>query len=87
MPASFWSTRDGTNYSETNPNPNVTNAVNALEPECPMIPNSEIPGPLPKMRCHDSECQEYLFGGNEPLNATMEKQCYIIENQSSWVKQ
>jgi len=75
--ASFWSTRDATNYSET------------IQPgeECPMLPSSEVPGPLPKMRCHDPACQEYLFNSSSGnLNATMEKQCYITENKSSWTK-
>jgi len=68
FPISFWSTRDATNYSET-----------TETEDCPMLlSSSDIPKPLPKMRCHEPECQEYLFNSSEnaAINKTMEKKCY-----------
>jgi hypothetical protein len=58
-------------------NSNYTNAIKALEgKECPMLPSSETIAPVQQMRCHDPECQVYLFAGNQTTNATMEKKCW-----------
>jgi hypothetical protein len=65
FPISFWSTRDATNYSEVGTE------------DCPMQPSSETSQPLPKMRCHDPDCQQYFMGNNYTgTNKTMEAKCW-----------